>query len=338
MKIVIGFDGSPESAFILSDLQRAGIPAGSSFLIVASTDMEPIAFDLVPEPVASGMQSNEQEAWQSQLPTGERNYLAQMVRGARLYAAERQRQVKKYTVPAMEKLKGLFPKANVVYEIVNDCPSYAIIDQAQEFAADLIVVGSHSPLNFGRLFLGSVSQSVVLGAFCSVRICRKAARQNLGAPRVIVGFDGSPTSRAAIESIAERDWPIGTQARVVTILEPRSMSYFASKFHHLLGEEPGLENELEEVPDLLTNVAEIGCRRLQQAGLFAQPFGLHGDPKEVLLEMADEWNADSIFIGATGQREQRTSKSLGSVANLIAHRAKCSVEIVRRVATKPEVR
>jgi nucleotide-binding universal stress UspA family protein len=48
-----------------------------------------------------------------------------------------------------------------------------IIDEATEWDADLIVVGSHGYTGIKRLLLGSVAQSVVSHAPCSVEVVRQ---------------------------------------------------------------------------------------------------------------------------------------------------------------------
>jgi nucleotide-binding universal stress UspA family protein len=48
----------------------------------------------------------------------------------------------------------------------------AILQEAQECAADLIVVGSHGRRGLKRFFLGSVSEAVAMNAHCSVVVVR----------------------------------------------------------------------------------------------------------------------------------------------------------------------
>ena len=48
-----------------------------------------------------------------------------------------------------------------------------IVEEAKEWRADLIVVGSHGYTGFKRLVLGSVAQSVVGHAPCSVEVVRR---------------------------------------------------------------------------------------------------------------------------------------------------------------------
>lgn len=51
----------------------------------------------------------------------------------------------------------------------------AIVEEAQKWGADLIVLGSHGYGLFKRLLLGSVSDAVVRYAPCSVLVVRKPA-------------------------------------------------------------------------------------------------------------------------------------------------------------------
>jgi nucleotide-binding universal stress UspA family protein len=52
-------------------------------------------------------------------------------------------------------------------------PRSAIVDEAEEWDADLIVVGSHGYTGLKRWLLGSVAQSVVSHAPCSVEVVRR---------------------------------------------------------------------------------------------------------------------------------------------------------------------
>jgi nucleotide-binding universal stress UspA family protein len=51
-------------------------------------------------------------------------------------------------------------------------PKYKIIDVAEEWGADLIVLGSHGRSGLNRFLMGSVSEAVARHAHCSVTIVR----------------------------------------------------------------------------------------------------------------------------------------------------------------------
>ena len=62
--------------------------------------------------------------------------------------------------------------------VVQGSPKDAILKEADEFGADLIVVGSQGKGAVSRFLLGSVSQSMALHASCSVLIVRKPGLNN----------------------------------------------------------------------------------------------------------------------------------------------------------------
>lgn len=62
-------------------------------------------------------------------------------------------------------------------EIIEGSPKHVVLDEAERWGADLIVVGSHGRRGFQRFLLGSVSQAVALHAHCSVMIVRPPRAQ-----------------------------------------------------------------------------------------------------------------------------------------------------------------
>ena len=57
--------------------------------------------------------------------------------------------------------------------VVIDSPKDAIVEEAERWGADLIIVGSHGYRGPERALLGSVSQAVATQANCSVEIARR---------------------------------------------------------------------------------------------------------------------------------------------------------------------
>ena len=60
----------------------------------------------------------------------------------------------------------------ITEDIAEGSPKRVILDEAEAWGADLIVVGSHGRRGLDRFVLGSVSQAVALHAHCSVEIVR----------------------------------------------------------------------------------------------------------------------------------------------------------------------
>ncbi len=61
-------------------------------------------------------------------------------------------------------------------------PRTTIVDAADEWRADLIVVGSHGRTGINRLVMGSVAQAVVAQAHCSVEVVRRRKKVERSAP------------------------------------------------------------------------------------------------------------------------------------------------------------
>jgi nucleotide-binding universal stress UspA family protein len=78
---------------------------------------------------------------------------------------------------AVERSRHILRKAGI-QAIDTDCfpvgdARQVILDQAKDWGADLIVVGSHGYRGVDRFMLGSVSESVAMHAQCSVEVIRK---------------------------------------------------------------------------------------------------------------------------------------------------------------------
>ncbi len=76
--------------------------------------------------------------------------------------------------------KGKFTgtKINVSSEIIGGMAAPTIVEKAEDWGADLIVVGSHGHGFFNRAWLGSVSDRVVHHAPCAVLVVKTKSGQN----------------------------------------------------------------------------------------------------------------------------------------------------------------
>jgi nucleotide-binding universal stress UspA family protein len=69
-------------------------------------------------------------------------------------------------------LATTFPKVTDSISVLLGGPKAVIIEEAERWGADLIVVGSHGHRGIERFLLGSVSEGVALHAKCSVEVIR----------------------------------------------------------------------------------------------------------------------------------------------------------------------
>ena len=79
----------------------------------------------------------------------------------------------------------------------------------------------------------------------------------------------------------------------------------------------------------LTKILVISSEQLRPSGLKVSTEIQEGDPKRALIEAAEGWGADCIFVGSIGHGNPFERFVLGSVSASVAARAHCSVEVVR---------
>jgi nucleotide-binding universal stress UspA family protein len=312
MKLLIAYDGSSCAEAALDDLSHAGLPWRGEALVMSVAEawlppLPPSAYEIVDMAVtAKG-------------PVAlERSYMA----GSRVVE-----QAAALATKAAARFKAIFPEWEVSHEAVWGSPNWEVFSRAKEWGADLIVVGSHGRNAVGRFFLGSVSQWLLNEARCSVRVARGKIDEPDFPVRLIVALDGSENAALALKEVAARNWPDKSAARVVVIdqpLEPTVVGEFILPVRQSVDECNGEESEHSR------RLADEAAKELRAKGLRALPTVMVGDPKYMLVRIAEEWRADCIFLGATGLTNRMERFLLGSVAAAVAARAHCSVEVVRR--------
>ena len=200
-----------------------------------------------------------------------------------------------------------------------------MIKKADAWQPDLVVVGSRGLSAIGRMLLGSVSHKILMEARCSVRVGRRPRQTNEPSARLLIGVDGSPDAAAAVHAVVRREWPTGSAIHLVAVLDARMRTALAPTRPPVAAWATAGDAEAQSwVPRMVEAMAEPLCAR----GLTVSSIITAGDPKQVLLDEAEHWGADCIFVGAQGQG--RIARSLlGGVAAAVAARAHCSVEVVR---------
>jgi nucleotide-binding universal stress UspA family protein len=313
MKMLIAYDGSPCAEAALDDLRRAGLPPDAEALVVSVAEV------FLPPPPPSSFEIVEaaQDEEQPSPFDFEKSYAQnrQVVEEAHAMAMR-----------AKERLQKNFPEWQISVKACADSPAWGVLKMADNWKPNLLVVGSEGHSALGRLFIGSVSQKVLTEASCSVRVARGRVEVNKSPVRILLGVDGSPGSELAVQAVAARVWPPGSEARVVVADDPLPQSILSSIVSPLRKwVEEGNEGERQWVRTMADAVAD----KLRGTDLIVSSVVEEGDPKRVVVAEAEEWGADCIFVGSTGFSNRFERFLLGSVSAAVASRAHCSVEVVR---------
>jgi nucleotide-binding universal stress UspA family protein len=150
MRVLVAVDGSKYSDAVLDEVASRVWPAGSEVRVITAYELP-----LIPTP----------ETWA--LPP---DYFDRLDRAAR----EGAESVK--DVAVIKLAKSLESSIKLTGNILPGPPRSIILEEADRWKADLIVIGSHGYGAWQRFLLGSVSQAVVSHAKCSVEVVRRRDR------------------------------------------------------------------------------------------------------------------------------------------------------------------
>lgn len=144
MKVLIATDGSPCSDLVMEKVTMRPWPIDSEFRIISVLEHSALGSISVGE---YSLKLN--EMWEE-------------VRAS----------TKKIAESAADTLSSKGLKAS--YVICEGVAAEQIINEAKDWGADLIMVGTHGRKGLNKFLLGSVAQKVAIHAPCSVEIVRKA--------------------------------------------------------------------------------------------------------------------------------------------------------------------
>ena len=149
MKILLAVDGSPHSEAAVREVMERTWPAHSEIRVVTAYELP-----LIPTP----------ESWT--LPP---DYFDRLEGAAR-------EQAELVKDNAMNSLKSaVAADIKICGNILTGPPRSAILDEAERWQPDLIIIGSRGYGAWQRFLLGSVSQAVISHAKCSVEVVRRPA-------------------------------------------------------------------------------------------------------------------------------------------------------------------
>ncbi|MDG4800780.1 universal stress protein [Micromonospora sp. WMMD980] len=183
--------------------------------------------------------------------------------------------------------------------------------------AALVVLGDRGLGGFAALVVGSVAVQVASHADCPVLVARGRTRD---AGPVVVGVDGSPLSRHAVEFAAATASSRGARLHAVhAYTHPTSQG--AGDMQPLVYEEGRLRGEEDRV--LAETLAGVG-ERWPDVPVTREV--VHARPVAALT--AASRDAQLLVLGRQG-RGELTGLLLGSVSQALLHRADCPVAVVR---------
>lgn len=145
--------------------------------------------------------------------------------------------------------------------------------------------------------------------------------------RIVLGFDDSPHSLAALRWITRQKWPPNTGVTIVSAVRTPVTAY-AEVYAPAVPYPTELVEEVTRHHEELCMSAED---ELRKAGFPTAVKVLPGDPREALIDTVRAENADLLVVGSHG-RTGISKLILGSVASHVVAHAPCDVLVVKRTS------
>lgn len=307
MKLLIAYDGSDHAKAAVRDLRRSGIPNNATVLVTTVGE---------PSVPAVGTPSMDPS-----IARRAGTLVAQTQSEALLSLSNAEELAKQGALLVAD----ISPSCDVTTHVRLGQPSEVIIDTANAWGADLIVVGAQGRSALGRLLIGSVSQQVATQSARSVLVARHVVDRGDNPVRIIVGIDGSPASHVAVEAVAKRTWPANTELRVVAIAGTHRPTAVAKRVPTAAA---WIDESNQSQRDTAKKALEHSIRALASAGLKASEHFAEGGVQRILNGHAEEFDADCIFVSGRNFSGELPSSTADAV-NALVTSAPCSVEIVR---------
>jgi nucleotide-binding universal stress UspA family protein len=232
--------------------------------------------------------------------------------------------IRRLVADVEEELAGSVPGVRdvEVTVVASASPAVEALLERSE-GADLLVVGSRGRGAMRSALLGSVALHCVTHAHCPVEVVHETVAEGGGTGRVVVGVDGSESSRAALAAAVDEAVRRGAEVEAVASYLPAD--YWTDLSTVVIPAIEEIRAGLEARTDLVVQDVLAERRGRGDAAPAVRIEVVDGPAAEVLLQRAR--SADLLVVGSRGRGAFR-GLLLGSVALHCAMHAPCPVLVV----------
>jgi nucleotide-binding universal stress UspA family protein len=190
-------------------------------------------------------------------------------------------------------------------EVVQGNPAPTIVEYADQYDYDLVVLPTHGREGISRYLIGSVTEKVVRLSSVPVLTARMLPDEQLTFPyeNILIPTDGSPVATRAINHGLSLASTLNATVHAVSVVDGTSLGL---DVRSTVASSPGEEAAIDALDDLTSEAeayepTEI-VRHIE-----------HGDPIEEILACIESNGIDALVMGTTGRRGTERIL-LGSVA------------------------
>src|SRR5262245_19933147 len=289
MRVLMATDGSDDARSACEWLARWPLPAGSRLRVVGAVNVPPSSLDI---------------------PTV-REFVASLREEAR-HAAE----------AAWKRLASGFADSEA--QVLEGDAREVILQAAEAWPADLIVLGARGLEAVAGVLLASVSLSVARRAHCSGLVVKPG---NVAGPNIVIGVDGSEQAAEAARFVARLPLAPLTVVRLTGAVQPPPMPATTPRIARGLVQEARMQI-VKERTAVMERALAAAAQPFEGVAKNVERQMLVGSPTDVLLGAAARPDVGLVVVGARGLGAlQRVL--LGSVSENVLRHAERPVLIVK---------
>lgn len=146
--------------------------------------------------------------------------------------------------------------------------------------------------------------------------------------KIVLAMDGSKCSKAALAFVRRNMTPAVSQVTVVSAVFPMVLA----QPDVYVGSAAAAEELMEEERRAYQELASHAATELRDAGYPTEERVVAGDPRDVILKVAQDVGAELIVLGSHG-RTGLAKLMMGSVATHVVTHARQSVLVVKADGT-----
>jgi nucleotide-binding universal stress UspA family protein len=178
-------------------------------------------------------------------------------------------------------------------DIVQGNPAPTIVEYAEQYGHDLIVMPTRGRTGVSRYLVGSVTEKVVRLSSVPVLTARLQPDERLAFPyeNVLVPTDGSPGATAAVEHGCALADALGATVHGLSVVDDTT-----------LGWDVRSATASEDSERAATDAVEALVATADARGVECVRHVAHGPPVETIRECIDANDIDAVVMGTTGRR------------------------------------
>jgi nucleotide-binding universal stress UspA family protein len=179
-------------------------------------------------------------------------------------------------------------------DVVQGNPAPGIVEYAERYDQDLIVMPTHGRAGISRYLVGSVSEKVVRLSSVPVLTVRMQPDESLTFPyeNVLIPTDGSAAATYASEHLVELAAALDATVHVLSVVDDTALGL------DVRSAISGKESEQAATDAVDSVVSEAETRGVTNTVRHVE----HGTPAEVILDVIESNDVHAVGMGTTGRR------------------------------------